>query len=83
VERADSLGSVDQQKSDELEKAIEAAEAKTAERIEKIKSEKKEEKGDKVEQDQEAKDWLTKTRENIKYTFISKETYVNFVYTHS
>lgn len=76
LERVDSLGSLDQQRSDEIEKAIQAAEAETAIKIEKIKSEKKGDKKDDKEEEQERKNWLAKARENIKYTFISKETYV-------
>ena len=80
LEHVEPLAPLDQQRSDDLEKAIEAAEAETAEKVEKAKNEKK---GGKEEEEQERKNWLAKTRENIKYTFISKETYVqllSFIY---
>lgn len=64
-----SLGSEDRKKTESIDRAIAAAEADTQ------RKEKEREKDGKEGEKKEEKTWMAQTRENIKYTFISKETY--------
>lgn len=73
----ESLGSEDRVTTENIDKAIAVAEAETEARKEKEKKEKESKgvKGDEKEKEKEQeKSWMAQTKDNIKYTFISKET---------